>query len=613
MRPRLLPQTDIVRLDGDRVCLRNAHRVVEFGTAPLFPLLSKLAPRLDGAHTVEEITANLDARHGELVADLVRKLGASGLVRDLTGVPPRGDGGIGYIDTYVPDAEELFERFRRLRTLVIGSGSALESCLRAARIAGLERISVIDTARPGYAGFGGDRAGRAPDVRGFDAVLHLADGSSVLRARRVEEACDTHGAVLVTAVVLAHEAWLGPVAAAGGGSWHGTWESLRPSPVPAEDGEGATDAAAPWRPGREGIGAHLVHSLFAHTTRSSERDWSRCVTRLDLRTGETSFHPARPRPGRGSGADARVPDEESSSVAGVVDRWTGPVVEAGEEDLPQFPLNVSRAVAAGVDGTSGAVVHAAGPDLATARLRAVRAAAERRALAVTGASAAAAGDGVLGVDLLTGAVVVVDATTLLDARGAEGTAVPGLASGHDRAEALVNGLLSWSEEIAARGDGTAAPSPRPVRADLFTHDPAVVHLQTLLTIAGFGAVCHDDSHRLGIPTYTVRCEGVTVARACGLSAEDAMRSALERTLLWWQSRTSGRPVCTPPAPAGPASMTTGPPTYTLPRPIAPHDADRVLSRRLDRLGHRFAAVPLDRDPALRAFLPHAVRLVPSRV
>jgi hypothetical protein len=106
-----------------------------------------------------------------------------------------------------------------------------------------------------------------------------------------------------------------------------------------------------------------------------------------------------------------------------------------------------------------------------------------------------------------------------------------VAAGLSWPQAVAAGLAQQCEAVLRQVSVAKFPTVTPLP------DAQVAHLVELLETAGERVRLHDMGGVLGVPAYAV----AGVAPACASTPVAAMRSALERALLAWQSRTERQP------------------------------------------------------------------------
>jgi len=166
----------------------------------------------------------------------------------------------------------------------------------------------------------------------------------------------------------------------------------------------------------------------------------------------------------------------------------------------------------------------------------------------------------------------------------------GVAAGLSRAQAVAAGLAQHCERLLRRCDPGGFP------AVPLMDDPQVTRLAGLLDATGERVIVRDLTGVLGIPAY---CAGDRAA-ACGMTAQAAMRRALERMLLAWQARTEGQPDYADPVPRW-ADDVCG-------QGADAEAAVGAFTRALADAGREPVVSPLGRDAEVAGLLPFVVRV-----
>ncbi|MFC5826351.1 hypothetical protein [Nonomuraea insulae] len=541
MRPRLLDDVHFVE-SSDGVYVYGDLGACTIEGPHAYMWMSRLAPLLTGERALDEIVAPLTADRRELVERLVRGLAEQRLVSDAREEEPHTLSAAER-EVYAPEiaflryghdsAERRFERLRQARVVLVGDGPVLGALLEAGLRSGWRDVRVaeggaarVDLAAPQVRGRRDDAQTVRPggDWGDADVLLQVHDGEDVGELLRVDRACVRRGIACGQVWVRCEEAWLTPVSA------HESESGWRRLSAPAyqesgEDGAWLTGAVPAV------LAAQLALSCFEYLTGTGQPvKWPE-MSRVDLRTLETRQHVyVRVKKGfqpvatgrRGSagtgrrvGADSIRAEMERLAGLGTkaakdllkaavhyVDPRTGVLGSLDEEGLAQIPLAVCRALVA------RSAVVGWGDDRETARLRALL-----TALAVHQWIAASHCDAWQGVEYRTGRLRSVTACN---------RPAVGVAAGLSWSQAVAAGLAQQCEALLARVDPTCFPV---VEADL-----------TSLASTGERTEARDLTGVLGLPAYAVLCGG-EVRLACGTTSDGAMRRAVERSLLAWQSRT----------------------------------------------------------------------------
>ncbi|MFD6261951.1 hypothetical protein ACFWDK_24320 [Micromonospora chalcea] len=473
MRVKLRDDLMYVPVD-DGVYLETGLAGTHLAGASAYGLVQRLAPHLDGSHTVQELTNGLPAAQRQLVTDLVGMLVRRGIARDLDSEPPHTLRDW-ELDTYresiafaehVTDAPlSRFEAFRNGRVLLVGAGAGMLALVQTLFELGLRTASLVETAETGTERDGFRRIvqrrraedpttgltlldaaaaldtdeGLAGLLAGYDAVLHCAARPMAGRATRLNRAARAIGVPVLHAVPGGEEAWIGPT---GGGVTGGCWEcgllSRQGAGLPPGDGD-EPDTTSEWlsAPVCGLIGAalgfaYLRHRMGAETTATNR------MTRVDLETAVTSEHLLDVHPRCRScrppvayadlaahvdAMAARTPVDVEEFVARMpflVDARLGPLLAIDTGAHSQISVSCVEATVVDLAGGAPRLLTAVGGSREQALLRAATAALETLAARGCADDAATvwwdAGRGAL-VDAQPDGVVIAGGHTWAEARG----------------------------------------------------------------------------------------------------------------------------------------------------------------------------------------------------
>ncbi|MEU8433921.1 hypothetical protein AB0F18_13545 [Streptomyces sp. NPDC029216] len=629
--------------EGDGVLLANGSEIVTFHGASTYAWLEKLSPHLDGRHSVADLTASLPPAPRRMVEKLVGALYEAGLVRDVSRDEPhsltpdeleRYASEIAFIEAFRSSPGLRFQRYRQTPAVLIGSGAVFTAAVEAARLTGTARLSVRPTPAPGADADGGAAAAAedvdtvpldpsdAPALREAveDAglVLYAADRTDPVLLRSLDRLCAELGRTFVPVTVDGDEAWIGPVCAADrpAARWESLWLRLGTGAGAASGGTGFLTGPVP------GILAnHLVFRAFEHLTGvagDAGLPPGGNAVRLDLETLQTSVHTLAPHPSAGGAAEtgagrstaqaAPVGAEElAERVVPLTDDRLGVLGTVSEGHYEQFPLRVVR-VTADDPRRPGAPmpVWGAGPDFPHARDAALRLGLAAHAVRGSGSGSGSGSEAVAGVSLADGREVRVPVDEVFVRSGDPADALPvGTAGATTWTEAVEQGLLAHVLRLTPAEPPLGAAPPRP--CEELELAPAARRFLDLLLASGEGVTARAVPAPAGVHVLAFRLgagDAGPVERGAGFTEAEAVEAGLGRLLLAWQSRTSGQAECAP-------SPTVSLRTSFGAGPAADEDPvrHRTLVAALHALGHEAVAVPLDRDPAVHAVLPHLVRVV----
>lgn len=597
MRLLLRPDAYLAESSDGAYLLTHEGPVVFTGRS-VHQLIERLAPYLDGRHTLAELTADLAPDRAAAVRKLVETLVTRGVVREVdVPEPPPTRPETRYLAYFHDTPTRRFEQYQNTATVVLGSGPVAEAVARAATRSGLRPSTVGVDGVDVVAGDGSVAEAASPSglrrsavgLDGAELVLHVS--TEFEDAEHLEQ---QHSGWLAQVVVRGGHAWLG-ITAPGGRVWGSVRRRLHARSV--EPG-GATPGGAAVTV----LANRLVHAAFRVLTGLDE-PWGNRVVRIELSTLAEETHRVVPHPLAGAVVEpTRVEagrlDQETFSRQAVAcaDDRLGLFGEPTERDFAQIPLRVCEVSVSDPAGLLGAgapnpVVTGVGLDFPTARYRAaLRAFAAYGSLMVDGRRLR---DGfVTGYDLVSLEPVEVPATLAFPAL--DGATVPpvGAAAGYSRSEAIEAGLAEHCRRLTM-----AELSVPRARIDLsgLELDAAGDRYRNMLAAIGQPVTVHDITGSTGVPTFLSYLDGEPVGCASRLSASDAITDTLEQTVLHYQTGIEGQTGDAPPA-----------------VPVAPPSPSVDLAAAVAALrahGHRPVAVPLDHDPEATRVMPYTVQVV----
>jgi hypothetical protein len=318
----------------------------------------------------------------------------------------------------------------------------------------------------------------------------------------------------------------------------------------------------------------------------------------------------------------------------------GVIGTPAERDFAQVPMHVCEAAVAdpvGLAGPAGVVaVTAAGPDFATARHRTALAALAtygslmldpRRLASIDGRPVDSSADPdallealrqgrssgtVAAYSVADGSLHHLDAAVVFPALRPAGSAYQapdGVAAGYDWEEAVERGLLAHCRRLALAAipaAGAPFPAVAPADADL---DPEGRRCLALLAAVGEPVTVHDITGDLGVPTMLCLLGSTAAGAASDRSAADAVTGALGQALLRHQAHADTRAeYAPPPVPDLPQRLRGG---------AGPLRADlagglAAVAAVLLANGYRALAVPLDHDAEVHTVMPNIVHVVLHR-
>jgi putative thiazole-containing bacteriocin maturation protein len=338
MRPKLKAGVYYIPL-SDGVYLRGNSSHLMLKGKSLYPLVEHLIPLLDGNATIEELTSGLDSKRKDMITHLLEKLFASQLLTDANQSQidafPRQIGGtyaanLAFVESFQVSAVACFEHFCQRRLLLLGSGRGLISLVQASLRCGVKRISVIATPEDRASSHQdihdfiascdvseqsvqlldtlvwGNRVAMQNLIRGYDAVLHIADRPMIVRAQLLNRLCVEEQKAFIQAIIIEDRAWVGPlVCAEAEGCWECAWRRLQahlanfstqPSHYEFYDRLQAPVSHILAMPEMTMIANQLLFALFKSFTKTDSIGSTGHVSVLDLKTGLSKRHTFLPHP-----------------------------------------------------------------------------------------------------------------------------------------------------------------------------------------------------------------------------------------------------------------------------------------------------------------------------
>ncbi|MGH3897442.1 MAG: TOMM precursor leader peptide-binding protein [Pseudonocardiaceae bacterium] len=693
MRPKLRGDTKYVPTP-DGIYLQNNRRVLRIPGKQVYQWVDRLAPHLDGNRSLTELTGGLSADRAEMVDQLVEMLATAGFVKDVeadcshTLSPVEIDAfapEIAFIDYFCDSAAARFQEFRHTRVAAVGSGQTLTALVAANLAVGLRNVEVLVTSecltdldrcrrhletarqRDGaqtltvqtVPGRDGDEKAIRAALGPFDAVVHVSDRPMLARAAMLDRVCRAQGKVLVQAVVVGDQAWIGPLTGPDdeqAQGWESVWRRLQATRTGPAAGRGKfaftddpTAAVSQYltAPTAALVANHASFEVFKHLAGIPVAETRGQLLRVDLETLRTTAHRFRPHPAclpvaqlaaSSPAALARTVDRLAGSeptdeqlfsrqVRECFDSELGLFTDIDEGDLQQLPLNVCRvtlsnpALLAEPDGPLTAV--GVGTDSGMARRRAAQRACELYAASVVDQRRLVGDNGrdlrVWGYDLAEQQPRLVAAAAVFPAlRGVVPSldSAPWLASGFSWAQAVATALASVCQQLTvAELDLDGEPFPL-VDLDAGLLDEQGARYVQILRTWGVPVAVYEITGTLQIPSFAFCVGNQAVAYRTSADAGDALRCGLEQTVAYEQARANRQPDYAPPhvadLPHRARDTAPIPPQSGVSQPSSSGDwlhQQHRLCDALMRQGHRVVVVPLDHDPAVTDVLPYIANLV----
>jgi len=399
----------------------------------IFGWVDRLAPYLDGRHTLAELTAALPAGRKQMTERVISALRDRGVVvetgedadqvysltSDERRLYSREIAFFGYSGS---SGERSFQTYRDSVIVLVGAGRLFAETMRAALDSGSHTLRVALTGadpadlivladcerrarhrdpRQRIIRSAVDRADEDPLsdlVTGAGVVVYESDRADVGPARALDRLCSRASIPFVAAILVGDHAWLGPFGADTGGrhGWMSAWRRLLA--LEGDDG-GAGDGRAPAL-GDPRAGAaptvvanQLIREVMRQLSGTAMSAGPARMVRVELRSLNHKNHPFLPHPfslaatrqdraGLGAAVDRLregerlEPEEFSGRMTACLDARLGVLSDVTEQDFAQIPLavaqvRVSDPVRLLDPGLPLPVVTGAGLSLAEARRAAV--------------------------------------------------------------------------------------------------------------------------------------------------------------------------------------------------------------------------------------------------
>jgi hypothetical protein len=387
---------------SDGICiLSNSGQVVLTGPS-IFRWVDRLAPYLDGSHTLTELTASMPADRRDMTERVIEALRAEGVVVEATEVGGQANPltgaereayrrEIGFLGYFGP-AERSFQAYRHSKVVLVGAGQMIVETVAAALCSGSRRLRVVvtsDCPTDGALLAEYERRSRQRDpaqqimrtaadlahedqlsdvVDGAGIVVYASDRADVDTVRRLDQMCGQAGIPFVPAILARDEAWLGPFGPVGGEwpGWMSAWRRLLAMAGKGAEGpQHGQDELAPLS-GDLWVGAaptvvanQLIRELVRLLSSSVDRSRPAELVQIDLRSLRTRRHPFAPHPfslaagspgqvslrstvGRLRAAEYIDTEDFSRRMTTCLQPRLGVLGEVTERDFTQVPLALSQ-------------------------------------------------------------------------------------------------------------------------------------------------------------------------------------------------------------------------------------------------------------------------------
>lgn len=402
---RLRDDAHYVPTDDGIWILSASGQVVMTGRS-IFHWVDRLAPYLNGRHTLAELTAALPADRKHMAERVINALCERGVVvqteddpgpaRALTADEQRlYRHEIGFLGYFGSSGERSFQAYRDSVAVLVGAGQLLAETVRATLCAGsgLLRIAVTDecpTDLSTLADYERSAKQRDPsqrttrtttDLAAGDRLADLVTDASIVVyacdrtmhdrtgpdwARALDQACSRVGVPFVSAFLAGDHAWLGPFGPTIGGGlkWTSAWHRLCALDGAVGSGASGNGAHAPHGDRRTDAAATVVaNQLIREVVRllsgTALPTGPTRMTRVDLRSLRAESHRFLPHPFSLAvacpertdppTAEAQLrghklvdTEEFSSRMTACLQPHLGVLSEVTERDFAQMPLAIAQ-------------------------------------------------------------------------------------------------------------------------------------------------------------------------------------------------------------------------------------------------------------------------------
>jgi len=405
MRPKLKWDTFYMPT-ADGVYLHNSQGPLKIKGKVVYRWLERLAPYLNGQHTLAEITQGLSEEKKGMVTDLITLLQVNGFIKDITKDLPHTLSAaeeqlyaseIAFIDSFVDSAAYHFEHFRETPMLIIGSGQGLHALVRANLRPGVRQIAVLtmeDGFTPQQSRFAYLDTSSQPGsqqtltevrqpcwdeevevekaIQPFDVIISIFERPMLARAKMLNKLCKVQKKILLQAVIVDNRAWIGPLLhGEAAGCWECAWRRLQAhlSDIRAElplyafeDRASRSISRFIASPTVAVVANELSFEIFKYLTGAGPLETEQHILSIDLETLEIESHPFLQHPlcTACQSPIALTPpqfreameqlelgspiDQETFSkrVARCFESHVGLFTAITEDDFTQLPLNISQ-------------------------------------------------------------------------------------------------------------------------------------------------------------------------------------------------------------------------------------------------------------------------------
>jgi hypothetical protein len=329
---------------NDGVYILTSQGEVVLTGPSIFSWVDRLAPYLDGRHTLAELTAGLDADRKHMTERVISALRDRGVVvetaDDVSQAHKLSDDErrlyrreIDLLGYFGSSGERGLQAYRDSAAVLVGAGRLLAEAVQAALCSGSRRLRVAVTgADPADLTVLAECVRRDPCQRialttadladeqrlsglvaAADIVVYACDQACLDHVRALDQVCSRAGVPFMSVIVAGDHAWLGPFGSGRLPGWMSAWSRLcglegadarwsrrAGTGQPAQGDAGGGPAEAPGgltaRAAPTVVANQLIREVVRRLSSTAAPAGSARMTQVDLRSLRTESHPFLPHP-----------------------------------------------------------------------------------------------------------------------------------------------------------------------------------------------------------------------------------------------------------------------------------------------------------------------------